>query len=69
MSRGLLVIIGIGMVGVLLSLVGVERAHRSSGQSRNTGVNVKDNSAPDLTLQSLDGKTIRLSSFRGRRCC
>ena len=66
MSRGLLVIIGIGMVAVLLSLVGVERAHRSSGQPGATGVNVKDNSAPDFTLQSLDGKTTRLSSFRGK---
>jgi peroxiredoxin len=66
MSRGPLLIIGVGMVAVFLSLVGIERAHRSPAQPGATGVNVKDNSAPDFTLQSLDGKTIRLSSFRGK---
>ncbi len=66
MGRRPLLIIGACIVAALLLLLGVERAHRSSGQPAATGANMKDKLAPDFTLQSLDDKTVRLSDFRGK---
>ncbi len=54
------------MVAVLMVLFAVERAARSTGQLGVRSANVKDEQAPDFTLQSINGETIRLSDFRGK---
>jgi len=56
----------VAVVVVLMVLFGVGRARRSSGPLRTTTADVKHMLAPDFTLQSIDGKTVRLSDFRGK---
>ena len=41
-------------------------ARRSSDQSMAVGAKMKGQPAPDFTLQSLDGKSVHLSDFRGK---
>ena len=66
MRRKPIVTLVVTMVAVLMVLFAVERAARSIGQLGVRSANVKDEQAPDFTLQSIHGETIRLSDFRGK---
>jgi peroxiredoxin len=63
-KRDPLVIIGVAMVVALMLVFGLKVARRSA-QPRSTA-QMQNGAAPDFTLQSLDGKTMRLSDFRGK---
>ena len=63
MKRDPVVIIVVAMVVAIMLVFGLNLAHKSKS---NAGVQMKDGVAPDFTLQSLDGKTVRLSDFRGK---
>ena len=63
MKRDPIVIIVVAMVVAIMLVFGLNLAHKSKS---NAGVQMKDGVAPDFTLQSLDGKTVRLSDFRGK---
>ena len=56
----------VAMVITLMMLFAIERTGRSAGHLGATRADVEDKVAPDLTLQSIDGKTVRLSDFRGK---
>jgi len=62
-KRDPIVIIVVAMVVAIMLVFGLNLAHKSKS---NAGVQMKDGVAPDFTLQSLDGKTVRLSDFRGK---
>jgi len=62
-KRDPVVIIVVAMVVAIMLVFGINLAHKSKS---NAGVQMKDGVAPDFTLQSLDGKTVRLSDFRGK---
>jgi len=62
-KRDPVVIIVVAMVVAIMLVFGLNLAHKSKS---NAGVQMKDGVAPDFTLQSLDGKTVRLSDFRGK---
>jgi hypothetical protein len=47
-------------------LFGIERAGRSAGHLGAPRADVEDKVAPDFALQSINGKTVRLSDFRGK---
>lgn len=64
MRRDPFVIIVVAMVVVLMLVVGLKFARRSSPGSAS--VHTQGGLAPDFTLQSLDGKTVRLSDFHGK---
>src|SRR5437016_4339345 len=46
--------------------VGFHAARRAGGDASADSLDVAGKPAPDFTLQSLDGKNIQLSSFRGK---
>jgi len=62
-KRDPLVIIAVAAVIALMLVVGLRSArHRQNPLAAQ----MKGNVAPDFTLQSLDGKTVRLSDYRGK---
>ena len=65
MKRDPVVIIIVAMVVSLMLVFGFQMARRSSTPAA-TGPNLKGQTAPDFTLQSLEGKPVRLSDFRGK---
>ena len=64
MKRDPFVIIVVAMVVALMLVFGFKLGRRSS-QTSGTA-QIQDGNAPDFTLQTIQGKTIRLSDFRGR---
>ncbi len=66
MKRDPVVIIVVAMVVALMLVFGFKLARRSSPEAAVGTAQMKSGVAPDFTLQSLDGKTVRLSDFRGK---
>ncbi|MGB6677947.1 MAG: TlpA disulfide reductase family protein [Terriglobales bacterium] len=66
MKRDPVVIIVVAMVVALMLVFGFKLARRSSRSASAGDAQMKSGIAPDFTLQSLDGKTVRLSDFRGK---
>jgi thiol-disulfide isomerase/thioredoxin len=63
-KRDPVVLIIVAMVVAMMLVFGFKLARRSHGASSGTAQ--MSGTAPDFTLQSLDGKTVRLSDFRGK---
>ena len=66
MKRDPVVIVVVAMVVTVMLVFGFQRARRNSGQTVSAGANMNGQAAPDFTLESLDGKTVHLSDFRGK---
>ena len=65
MRRDPVVLVVVALVVALMLVFGLKMArHSSTGMA--TGNAQMNGIAPDFTLQSLDGKTVRLSDFRGK---
>ena len=64
MKRSPLVLVVVAFVVALMLYVGYHKARRPGG-SLTTRL-AQSSPAPDFSLQSLDGKTTRLSDFRGK---
>jgi thiol-disulfide isomerase/thioredoxin len=62
-KRDPFVIIGVTLVVALMLVFGFKIARRSS---QGSGLQMQNGTAPDFNLQSLDGKSVRLSDFRGK---
>jgi peroxiredoxin len=66
-KRDPVVIIVVAMVVTAMLVFGFQMARRSPrGGSPDTGPSMKGQTAPDFALESLDGKTVHLSDFRGK---
>jgi thiol-disulfide isomerase/thioredoxin len=65
-KRDPVVLIVVAMVVALMLVFGFKLARRSSQGVATGNAQMKSGNAPDFTLQSLDGKTVRLSDFRGK---
>jgi thiol-disulfide isomerase/thioredoxin len=66
LKRDPVVIIVVAMVVALMLVFGFKLARRSPQAVASGAAQMKNGTAPDFTLQSLDGKSIRLSDFRGK---
>jgi peroxiredoxin len=66
MRRKAVVTFVVAMVVMVMVLFGIERAGRSAGHLGAPRADVEDKVAPDFALLSIDGKTVRLSDFRGK---
>jgi peroxiredoxin len=65
-KRDPVVIIVVAMVVSLMLVFGFKLARRSNQGIIAATAQMKSGTAPDFTLQSLDGKTIHLSDYRGK---
>jgi peroxiredoxin len=65
-KRDPVVIIVVAMVVTVMLVFGFQAARRNSGRVASAGANMKGQTAPDFTLESLEGKTVHLSDFRGK---
>jgi thiol-disulfide isomerase/thioredoxin len=63
-KRDPVVILVVAMVVSLMLVFGFNMARKQ--RHSNANIPLKDATAPDFTLQSLDGKTVHLSDFRGK---
>ncbi len=66
MRRKPVVTFVVAMIVMVMVLFGIERAGRSAGHLGAPHADSEDKVAPDFALQSIDGKTVRLSDFRGK---
>jgi peroxiredoxin len=66
MRRKPVVTFVVAMVVMVMVLFGIGRAGRSAGHFGAPRADVEDKVAPDFALQSINGKTVRLSDFRGK---
>lgn len=64
MKRDPVVIIIVAMVVSLMLVLGINLSRHRAPEDE--GAQMKGQQAPDFALQSLDGKTIHLSDFRGK---
>jgi len=66
LKRDPIIIIVAAMVVTAMLVFGFHMSRRKSDQARLDGSNLQGKPAPDFALQTLDGKTLRLSDFRGK---
>jgi peroxiredoxin len=66
LKRDPVVIIVVAMVVALMLVFGFKMTRRGSQGSEFAGTPAKNGLAPDFALQSIDGKTVRLSDLRGK---
>jgi thiol-disulfide isomerase/thioredoxin len=66
LKRDPIIIIVAAMVITAMLVFGFHMSRRKSDQARLDGSNLQGKPAPDFALQTLDGKTLRLSDFRGK---
>ena len=66
MRRDPVVLIVVAMVVALMLVFGFKLTRHSAQSVAGGNAQMKNGTAPDFTLQSLDGKTVRLSDFRGK---
>jgi thiol-disulfide isomerase/thioredoxin len=64
--RDPVVLVVVALVVALMLVFGFKMARHSSQGMAAGNAQMKNGIAPDFTLQSLDGKTVRLSDFRGK---
>jgi peroxiredoxin len=64
-KRDPFVILIVAMLVTVMIVFAVHLTRHNSGQT-GPSANLKGQLAPDFTLQSLDGKSVRLSDFRGK---
>ena len=66
MKRDPVVIIVVALVVTVMIVFGFQVARRNSGAAASASPSMNGQAAPDFTLESLDGKTVHLSDFRGK---
>jgi len=65
-KRDPVVIIVVAMVVTVMLVVGFQVARRNSGHGTPVAASMNGQAAPDFTLETLDGKTMHLSDFKGK---
>jgi peroxiredoxin len=65
-KRDPVVIIVVAMVVTVMLVVGFQVARRNSGHSTTAVASMNGQAAPDFTLETLEGKTVHLSDFKGK---
>jgi peroxiredoxin len=65
-KRDPVVIIVVAMVVTVMLVVGFQAARRKSGPGAPAVASMNGQAAPDFTLETLDGKTVHLSDFKGK---
>jgi peroxiredoxin len=66
-KRDPVVIIVVAMVVTVMLVFGFQKVRRRSGAGiPRTGNEMKGQAAPDFSLQTVEGKTVHLSDFRGK---
>ena len=65
MKRDPVILIVVAMVVTIMLVFGIQKSRNSSG-TKATSNKLQGQTAPDFTLTSLDGKTLKLSDFRGK---